>query len=211
MKNLLLVIMVGLLVGCGKKPNEQSVSDQERPDVTNPSKPSAKTEAQIEAENKAFAETKGKAEAGNAAAQYNLGNMYSNGEGVAEDDKEAAKWYRLAADQGDADAQYNLGVMYDEGEGVAEDDKEAVKWYRLAADQGDVDAQYNIMVFYAQGRGVLEDYVAAYAWANVVIANGIDVKKFKELLEKKMTPEQIAEAEALAKKMIKKNPKLINK
>ena len=58
---------------------------------------------------------------------------------------------------------------------------------------------------------VLEDYVAAYAWANVVIANGIDVKKFKELLEKKMTPEQIAEAEALAKKMIKKNPKLINK
>ena len=36
--------------------------------------------------------------------------MYASGEGVPEDDKEAVKWYRLAAEQGYAQAQYNLGL-----------------------------------------------------------------------------------------------------
>ena len=43
-----------------------------------------------------------RAEQGNAAAQYNLGVMYDNGEGVPQDYAEAAKWYRLAAEQGEA-------------------------------------------------------------------------------------------------------------
>ena len=136
MKDLLLVIMVGLLVGCGKKPTEQSVSDQERPDVTNPSKPPAKTEAQIEAEKKAFAETKGKAESGNAAAQYNLGVSYEEGEGVAKDDKEAVKWYRLAAGQGDGYAQYNIEVLYAQGQGVLEDYVTSYAWLNIAAANG---------------------------------------------------------------------------
>ncbi|HIG81474.1 MAG TPA: hypothetical protein EYQ62_07545, partial [Verrucomicrobiales bacterium] len=70
MKQILLMIALVALVGCGKKPAEESVFEQGRPDVTKPSKPPAKTEAQIEAENKAFAETKAKAEAGDAEAQY---------------------------------------------------------------------------------------------------------------------------------------------
>jgi len=48
------------LVGCGKNPAEESVFDQGRPDATKPSKPPAKTEAQIEPEAKAFAEGKAK-------------------------------------------------------------------------------------------------------------------------------------------------------
>ena len=48
---------------------------------------------------------------GNAAAQYNLGVMYANGEGVPKDDAQAVQWYRKAAEQGDAKAQYKLGVM----------------------------------------------------------------------------------------------------
>ena len=43
------------------------------------------------------------AEQGVAKAQYNLGLMYYKGEGVPEDDKQAVKWYRLAAEQGLAD------------------------------------------------------------------------------------------------------------
>ena len=75
MKHLLLVMTVGVLVGCGKKPTEDSVSDQGRPDVTKPSKPPVKTEVQIEAANKTFAETKTMAEAGDATAQLVLGLM----------------------------------------------------------------------------------------------------------------------------------------
>ena len=78
----------------------------------------------------------------------NLGSIhvYSNGEGVPKDDREAVKWYRRAAEQGDASAQFNLGVMARDsnGEGVPEDDREAVKWYRRAAEQGDASAQFNL-------------------------------------------------------------------
>ena len=85
----------------------------------------------------AIQEWKPLAEVGDEVAQYNLGVMYDNGDGVLQDYKEAVKWYRLAAEQGYANAQYNLGVMYDNGRGVPQDYKEAVKWYRLAAEQGE--------------------------------------------------------------------------
>ena len=44
------------------------------------------------------------AEQGYASAQYNLGLMYDNGEGVPRDDAEAVRWYRLGAEQGYAGA-----------------------------------------------------------------------------------------------------------
>ena len=44
------------------------------------------------------------AEQGDAKAQFSLGFMYANGQGVPKDDAEAMKWYRLAADQGYAAA-----------------------------------------------------------------------------------------------------------
>ena len=51
------------------------------------------------------------AEQGYANAQYNLGLMYANGQGVPQDDKEAFKWYRLSAEQGNSTAQIVLGNM----------------------------------------------------------------------------------------------------
>jgi TPR repeat protein len=83
------------------------------------------------------------AEQGRAFAQYYLGLMYDDGEGVAEDNVEAVKWYRKAAEQGYSFAQFKLGQMYAMGKGVAQDYVEAVKWYRNAAEQGHWDAQKN--------------------------------------------------------------------
>src|SRR5271165_2127439 len=76
------------------------------------------------------------AEQGDAEAQYNLGVMYRDGDGVPQDDKEAVRWFRLAAEQGLANGQFNLGYMYGTGHGVPQDDKEAVRWCRLAAEAG---------------------------------------------------------------------------
>ena len=42
---------------------------------------------------------------GNAKAQTSLGLMYFVGEGVLEDKREAAKWFRKAGEQGNASAQ----------------------------------------------------------------------------------------------------------
>ena len=80
------------------------------------------------------------AEQGIANAQFNLGHMYRNGKGVAQDYKEAVKWYRKAAEQGYASAQYNLGVMYGMGHGVVQDPKSAHMWFNIAAANGDSDA-----------------------------------------------------------------------
>jgi len=45
------------------------------------------------------------AEQRHADAQYNLGLMYANGQGVPKNYKTAVKWYKLAAEQGDADSR----------------------------------------------------------------------------------------------------------
>jgi len=55
-----------------------------------------------------FDATKASAEQGVASAQYNLGAMYANGDGVPENVAEAVKWYRLAAEQGNASAQTKI-------------------------------------------------------------------------------------------------------
>ena len=134
--------------------------------------------------------------------------MYSEGQGVPQDDKTAVKWYTLSAEQGDADAQYNLGFMYRNGKGVPQDYKTAVKWYTLSAEQGIADAQNNLGAMYYQGLGVIQDLVYAHMWVNISASNGDKGgKKLKDLLSKQMTPSQIQEAQRLARECVKKNYK----
>ncbi len=116
-------------------------------------------------------------------------------------DYEAAlKKFLPLANQGDAAAQHYLGVMYGEGKGVAQDYAEAMKWYRLAADQGDADAQYNLGGMYFSGHGVARNYIQAYMWVTLAAAQGNEnASKGLEILEKKMSPDQIAQAQRLAR------------
>jgi TPR repeat protein len=77
------------------------------------------------------------AKQGHVLAQYNLGNMYAHGRGVAgRSVRQALYWYRRAAEQGAANAQFTLGVMYANGQGVHRDEALAVEWYRRAAGAG---------------------------------------------------------------------------
>jgi uncharacterized protein len=57
------------------------------------------------------------ADQGDATAQYILGRMYLDGNGVSQNYAEAVKWFRLSADRGDADAQNSIGTMYEHGLG----------------------------------------------------------------------------------------------
>ena len=119
---------------------------------------------------------------------------------------------KAKAETGDTVAQYNLGSMYWSGEGVLIDHKQAVNWFRKAAEQGHANAQYNLGGMYEVGHGIQEDLVTAYAWAKIAQVNGNrGAPKFKSLLKKEMTSDQIVKAEELFIEMIKKNPKLINK
>jgi TPR repeat protein len=67
--------------------------------------------------------------------------MYDKGQGVSQDDTEAAKWYRKAAEQGHAGAQCLLGVAYYTGEGEPKDDVQAHMWLDLAGAQGVTEAE----------------------------------------------------------------------
>jgi S1-C subfamily serine protease len=135
-----------------------------------------------------------------AEAQSNLGGGYAEGVGVPKDPAEAVKWIRKAADQGLAGAQSNLGTCYANGVGVRKDPTEAVKWYRKAAEQGNVDAQAAVGARYVLGDGVLKDYVEGHKWINLASAQGLDVaKKSLTTVELLMTPDQIAEAQKLAR------------
>ncbi len=80
------------------------------------------------------------AERGNARAQYVLGHMYINGEGVIQNDKEAATWFRKAAEQGHEGAQFSIGSMYAHGRGVVQNNVYAHIWYNIAASNGHKDS-----------------------------------------------------------------------
>jgi TPR repeat protein len=147
------------------------------------------------------------ADENDARAQSLMGLMFYRGQGVSRDYTEAAKWFRLAADQGDVDAQFYLGVMYSDGLGVPEDYAEGARWYRLAADQGEPQAQYNLGVYYSKAQlGGRPDFVSAYMWFNLAAAHfkPSDPRRntainSRELVEKQMTAEQLAEAQKRAR------------
>jgi uncharacterized protein len=136
---------------------------------------------------------------GSVDAQFFLGKMYTDGQGVAQNDTEASHWFRRAADQGDAVSQYSLGFNYANGRGVPRNEAEAVRWYRMAADQGLAGAQLNLGVMYANGRGVPQNHVEAYKWFALSAAQGnANAVTARDLVARLMTPAQIAEAQRLA-------------
>ena len=110
------------------------------------------------------------------------------------------KSLRKDAEQGDAEAQYVLGLRYKDGVGVPQDDAEAIKWFRLAAEQGYATTQYILGLCYKNGDGVPQDDVLAYMWFNLAGASGFEYAKTRRgTVSKKMTSEQIAEAQKLSR------------
>lgn len=148
------------------------------------------------------------AEQGVAEAQMGVGIMHANGQGVAENPAEAAKWFRRAAEQGLADAQTELGAMHFMGIGVAKNEREAVNWYRRAAEQGHPQAQFNLASMYSAGSGVAQDYVLAYMWCTVS-ANSMPVGEIRDRavrrcdrIAPRMSSEDIAKAKEIASKFV---------
>jgi TPR repeat protein len=145
-----------------------------------------------------------------AFAQFYMGLMYQNGEGVPQDYETAIKWFTLAAEQGIANAQFNLGQIYRKGEGVPQDYETAIKWFTLAAgqstdfttvlqewgpstssefeEQGSVNAQNALGEMYRNGEGVSQDYETAIKWYFSAAARSSDftiaLKEFTRLAEK---------------------------
>ncbi len=111
------------------------------------------------------------------------------GEGVPQDDTEAARWFRLAGEQGDANAQNNIGAMYAAGRGVPQDYAKALKWFQLAAEHGHAGAQNNLGIMYDRGEGVPRDDAEAVKWYRLAAEQGNTVAR--EWLEQRARPSLI--------------------
>jgi uncharacterized protein len=85
--------------------------------------------------------------------------------------------------------------------------RQAVKWTRKAADQGHPLAANVLGIAYSNGLGVPQDYVLAHMWFNIAAsrfpasdAEGRDeAVNRRDGIARKMSPEQIAEAQRLAR------------
>ncbi len=148
------------------------------------------------------------AEQGDVEGQYSLGVMHSNGDGVPQDYKQAVHWYTKAAEQDQSEAQYGLAIMYISGNGVKQDYKQAVHWYTKSAEHGYADAQMMLGILYSQGKGVPKDHVKSHMYLNIATVNGDeDAKQFRDKIVRMMSPEQIAEAQKLAREWMEKHSK----
>ncbi len=102
-------------------------------------------------------ELHGRAGSGDAEAQAQLGYMYDRGIGVAQDQREALRWYGLAAALGNAMARTNLAIALVTGKaGYQKNEAEAVRLLKLAAAQGEPVALGNLGIAYQRGMGGVE-------------------------------------------------------
>jgi TPR repeat protein len=105
------------------------------------------------------------AKAGNPEAQFRLGVMYGNGDGVGLDYEQARHWFEQAARQGHESALITLAWMYANGTGVESNEDRARELYLEAAERGSAKAQYVVGTMYRFAQfGAAKDLEAAVGW-----------------------------------------------
>ncbi|WP_020180120.1 SEL1-like repeat protein [Methylopila sp. M107] len=117
---------------------------------------------------------KSRAQAGDPAAEVEVGDRLLDGRGVPADAAAAARWFAKAAAQGSAPAQHRLGSLYEKGRGVARDVPAARRWYEQAAASGNVRAMHNLGVVHAEGGLGKPDYGAAMVWFRMAAERGLN-------------------------------------
>jgi TPR repeat protein len=112
------------------------------------------------------------------------------------------------AESGHPAAQYNIGVMHEWGNGVPKDNFVALKWYKRSAERFHKDAQNNLGAMYSKGEGTERDFVEALKWFIISAENGSEGgQKNIRIVEKRMSYEQISQAQKLANDWMRNNRK----
>lgn len=104
------------------------------------------------------------AENGDVKAMIEVAQRYDTGDGVAENPKEAAKYFRRASKNGNRDGTHFYAKMHLLGRGVDRDLEEAVRLFEQAAEAGSVVAMYDLGLCYRNGEGVARNLKTAEIW-----------------------------------------------
>lgn len=138
---------------------------------------------------KAEAAVRKAANAGNPEAQFRLGVMYGNGDGVALNHATAVEWFEKAAAQGHDNALITLAWMFANGTGVEVDELRARELYLAAAERGSAKAQYVVATMFRFAQyGVSKDIEKAVHWYLEAANQGMPTAQFalgKMLMEGK--------------------------
>jgi len=134
-----------------------------------------------------------------------LAAIFSEDTGALRNDAEAVKWYARAADWGSVKSQRHLGYLY-----------KSASRFRQAAAQGDAASQFELGRMFTSGVGVIQDYTQAYLWLNLAasteshiwdssggfaaLGGEAEAAKLRDAVARLMTADQIAEAQALARR-----------
>ena len=82
-------------------------------------------------------------------------------------------------------------------------DVDSLAQYETDAKKGRPDALYNLGLAYSTGQGVGVDFVAAHKWFNLAAMRGVDeAKSWRAQISREMLPNQIAEAQRLAREWL---------
>ena len=111
---------------------------------------------------------------GHVEAMYRLGFMYEFGQGVAENNIQAAEWYRKAIDKGNYEAMYRLGVLYYEVNNY----EQAFVYLNKAAEYNYMQALNSLGVMYSNGRGVTRDDAKALELYRKAADRGLPVAMY---------------------------------
>lgn len=148
-----------------------------------------------------------KANAGDPAAQVQVGEQYAHAGAsehsrsiAAQDYQQAAAWYLKAANQKSVDGELHLAALYrDGGNGFDRDMEQAAAWYLKAANQGDVSAQGTLGVLYSMGQGVSHDDAEAYFWFDIAAsAKGPNQEKYianRQMIGERITADELADVQ----------------
>lgn len=118
---------------------------------------------------------------GNALAQFKLGACLSDGDGIKQNDEEAAYWYMKSAKGGNTWGMYNFATCYSNGDGVKRNDAKAVYWFEKAANKGDVDSQYQLARLHYDSFYLPHNYTKAIFW-------------FKKVTQSKSSEDKVTKA-----------------
>jgi TPR repeat protein len=149
---------------------------------------------------------------GRADSQYQVGLCYYYGLGVDADTDKALYWLKKASVQHHVKAMYQLGEIYHRHDQY-HDSNVAMQWYRKAASADYAPAQLRIAEMYVEGKGVSQDYVEAYKWfyiAGMFSASGEprlrgSVRRQRQALAQKMSPEQVSRAREAISLLLKRS------
>lgn len=117
----------------------------------------------------AISEWRGPANAGDADAQFNMGQAYKLGRGVPMDMTKAEQFYKRAADQGHLQANDNYGLILFQ----TQRRQEAVPYLQASANRGEPRAQYVLGTGHFNGDFVEKDWIKAYALVTRASAAGL--------------------------------------